>query len=132
MGISGQRLSVRSFFKYFLMIVKPIVYFRFLNSLMIMKDGHFGLQRFSKVDDPDNVSLLAGMGLFPPDCHYNEYILNVVAYSEEVCIQMFVSQLELGQRQSRSQLAQNLAPLKCKTRSSSKALLSQVFWQSSV
>lgn len=68
----------------FSIIFKNINSLRFLNSLMIMKDGHFGLQRFSKVDDPDDVSLLTGMGLFPPDSHYNEYVLNVVAYSDEV------------------------------------------------
>lgn len=50
-----------------------------------MKDGHFGLQRFSKVDDPDDVSLLQGTGFFPPDPEYNEYVRNVVAYSDEVC-----------------------------------------------
>ena len=50
-----------------------------------MKDGHFGLQRFSKVDDPDDVSLLQGTGFFPPDLDYNEYVRNVVAFSDEVC-----------------------------------------------
>ena len=59
--------------------------FRFLNTLMIMKDGHFGLQRFSKVDDPDDVSILEGAGFFPPDSEYNEFVRNVVAYSDEVC-----------------------------------------------
>jgi hypothetical protein len=51
---------------------------------MIMKDGHFGLQRFSKVDDPDDISLLSGRGLFPPDAPYNHFVRNVVAYSDEV------------------------------------------------
>ena len=51
---------------------------------MIMKDGHFGLQRFSKVDDPDDVSILEGAGFFPPDSEYNEFVRNVVAYSDEV------------------------------------------------
>lgn len=50
-----------------------------------MKDGHFGLQRFSKVDDPDDVSLLGSAGLFPDDADYNKYVLEVVATSEEVC-----------------------------------------------
>ncbi len=51
---------------------------------MIMKDGHFGLQRFSKVDDPDDISILQGAGFFPPDAEYNNFVRNVVAYSEEV------------------------------------------------
>jgi len=61
---------------------------RFLNTFFIMKDGHFGLQRLArnKKDDPDDVSLLDGAGLFPPDEEYNNYVRNVVAYSEEVCL----------------------------------------------
>jgi hypothetical protein len=52
-----------------------------------MKDGHFGLQRLArnKKEDPDDVSLLDGAGLFPPDEEYNNYVRNVVAYSDEVC-----------------------------------------------
>lgn len=53
---------------------------------MIMKDGHFGLQRFSKVDDPDDISILQGAGFFPPDAEYNDFVRNVVAYSDEVCV----------------------------------------------
>lgn len=53
---------------------------------MLMADGHFGLQRLSKVDDPDDVSLLEGSGLFPLDDEYNKYVANVVAYSEEVLV----------------------------------------------
>jgi hypothetical protein len=52
--------------------------------LMLMMDGHFGLQRFSKVDDPDDVSLLEGAGFFPSDGEYSPYIQNIVATSEEV------------------------------------------------
>ncbi len=48
-----------------------------------MLDGHFGLQRFGKVDDPDDVSLLKGKGLFPLDELYNEYVRDVVANEEE-------------------------------------------------
>ncbi|KAF8952930.1 hypothetical protein BDZ97DRAFT_1670418 [Flammula alnicola] len=55
----------------------------FLNTLMLMMDGHFGLQRLAKVDDPDDVSLLDGHALFPPDERYNDYVRNTVAYSEE-------------------------------------------------
>lgn len=52
-----------------------------------MKDSHFGLQCLArnKKEDPDDVSLLGGAGLFPPDEEYNNYIQNVVADSDEVC-----------------------------------------------
>ena len=52
--------------------------------LMLMMDGHFGLQRFSKVDDPDDVSLLGGAGFFPPDKEYSAYVRDIVATLEEV------------------------------------------------
>ncbi|KAK0438714.1 uncharacterized protein EV420DRAFT_1279905, partial [Desarmillaria tabescens] len=51
-----------------------------------MQDGHFGLQRFRKVDDPDDISIVTGTGLFPMDKAYNEYIEKVVATSDEVGI----------------------------------------------
>lgn len=53
-----------------------------------MKDGHFGLQRLAKsgTEDPDDVSLLEGNGLFPPDEEYNTYVQEVVAFSEEVSL----------------------------------------------
>ncbi|KAF9024287.1 hypothetical protein BDZ89DRAFT_954844 [Hymenopellis radicata] len=54
-----------------------------LVQLILMLDGHFGLQRFAKVDDPDDVSLLAGKGHFPLDEIYNVYVRNVVATEEE-------------------------------------------------
>jgi hypothetical protein len=47
---------------------------RHLNMLIIMKDGHFGLQRFAKVDDLDDVSLLPGAGFFPDDDEFSKYI----------------------------------------------------------
>ncbi|KAF9536538.1 hypothetical protein CPC08DRAFT_595712, partial [Agrocybe pediades] len=56
---------------------------RFLITMMLMADGHFGLQRLGKVDDPDDISLLEGCGVFPSDAEYNEYVRNIVAYSEE-------------------------------------------------
>ncbi|PPQ98101.1 hypothetical protein CVT26_003271 [Gymnopilus dilepis] len=58
---------------------------KFLNTLFIMKDGHFGLQRLAKTgaEDPDDVSLLEGNGLFPRDDDYNPYVRDIVAYSEE-------------------------------------------------
>ncbi len=49
-----------------------------------MQDGHFGLQRFWKVDDPDNISIVMGTGFFPMDKAYNKYIEKVVATSDEV------------------------------------------------
>lgn len=51
---------------------------------MLMEDGHFGLQRFAKVDDPDDVSLLGGAGLFPEDDEYKGYVRDIVATSTEV------------------------------------------------
>lgn len=35
-------------------------------------------------EDPDDVSLLEGAGLFPPDEEYNTYVCETVAYSAEV------------------------------------------------
>ncbi len=49
-----------------------------------MQDGHFGLQRFQKVDDPDDISIVTGTGFFPMDKAHNEYIEKVVATSDEV------------------------------------------------
>lgn len=51
---------------------------------MLMEDGHFGLQRFAKVDNPDDVSLLGGAGLFPDDTEYQKYVREIVATSDEV------------------------------------------------
>ncbi|KAL0564360.1 hypothetical protein V5O48_017686, partial [Marasmius crinis-equi] len=54
-----------------------------LVQLTIAADGHFGLQRFRKTDDPDDVSLLPGQGFFPTDTEYNPYLKEVVQYAEE-------------------------------------------------
>ncbi|KAL0070568.1 hypothetical protein AAF712_002407 [Marasmius tenuissimus] len=35
-------------------------------------DGHFGLQRRQKIDDPDDVSLLDGSAMFPKDDWFND------------------------------------------------------------
>lgn len=53
-----------------------------------MKDGHFDLQHLAKTgaEDPDDVSLLEGNGLFPPDVEYNTYVREVVAFLEEVSL----------------------------------------------
>ncbi|KAK0237581.1 hypothetical protein EDD85DRAFT_769446, partial [Armillaria nabsnona] len=50
---------------------------------VIVLNGHFGLQRFRKVDDPDNISIVTGTGFFLMDKAYNEYIEKVVATSDE-------------------------------------------------
>ena len=55
-----------------------------------MMDEYFGLQRFSKVDDPDDVSLLEGAGFFPPDEEYLAYVRDIVATSEEVSWPFFL------------------------------------------
>jgi hypothetical protein len=52
--------------------------------LYLSGDGHFGLQRKSKVDDPDDISLLEGAAFFPKDAPYQEY-LATVGESPEVC-----------------------------------------------
>ncbi len=46
---------------------------RHLVQLFLMQDGHFGLQQFQKVDDPDDVSLVPGAGFFPQDSDYLPY-----------------------------------------------------------
>ncbi|KAF8204536.1 hypothetical protein BJ912DRAFT_277 [Pholiota molesta] len=57
---------------------------QFLHTLFIMTDGHFGLQRLmTSKEDPDDISLLEGGGLFPPDEEYNTYVRETVAYSTE-------------------------------------------------
>ena len=48
-----------------------------------MVDGHFGLQRFAKVDDPDDVSLLGDAGFFPLDSEYQKYVLNAVVTDKD-------------------------------------------------
>jgi hypothetical protein len=42
--------------------------------LFLSGDGHFGLQRKSKVDDPDDVSLLEGAAFFPKETLYQEHL----------------------------------------------------------
>ncbi len=51
-----------------------------------MQDGHFGLQRFQKVDDPDDISLLPGAGFFPADDKYLPYERDIVATLDKVCV----------------------------------------------
>ncbi|KAF6764485.1 hypothetical protein DFP72DRAFT_799713 [Ephemerocybe angulata] len=54
-----------------------------VDMLYVMMDGHFGLQRFAMVDDPDDISLLRGMGFFPLDDEYNAFVLGDLLTSEE-------------------------------------------------
>ncbi|KAK0466510.1 hypothetical protein IW261DRAFT_1346638, partial [Armillaria novae-zelandiae] len=54
-----------------------------LVQLFLMQDGHFGLQRFHKVDDPDDMSLFPGCSFFPADEDYLPYERDVVATSDE-------------------------------------------------
>jgi hypothetical protein len=55
--------------------------------LYLSADGHFGLQRKSKTDDPDDVSLVAGKACFPEDVPYQKY-LEKSGNSTEVCFQL--------------------------------------------
>ncbi|KAJ3539948.1 hypothetical protein NMY22_g4499 [Coprinellus aureogranulatus] len=57
--------------------------FEHLFTLFLMMDGHFGLQRFDKVDDPDDISLLRGAGLFPDDETWKQYEKKIVVRSDE-------------------------------------------------
>ncbi|KAK7027953.1 hypothetical protein VNI00_015036 [Paramarasmius palmivorus] len=54
-----------------------------LVQLTLSIDGHFGLQRFQKTSDPDDVSLLQGQGFFPKDQDYDVYVNEVVAHADE-------------------------------------------------
>lgn len=49
---------------------------RHINTLFLLADGHFGLQRKSRTDDPDDVSLTEGKSCFPTDSTYQEYVNN--------------------------------------------------------
>ncbi|KAK7447451.1 hypothetical protein VKT23_014160 [Stygiomarasmius scandens] len=44
-----------------------------LETLFLSADGHFGLQRKAKTDDPDDVALTKDMGLFPKHDEYEHY-----------------------------------------------------------
>ncbi|THU84007.1 hypothetical protein K435DRAFT_688454, partial [Dendrothele bispora CBS 962.96] len=46
---------------------------RHLETLFLSADGHFGLQRKAKTDDPDDVALTEDMGLFPKRDVYERY-----------------------------------------------------------
>lgn len=64
---------------------------RHLIQLNLMVDGHFGLQRFAKVDDPDDVSLLGDSGFFPQDSEYKKYVLDaVITEQDEVHIYLLI------------------------------------------
>ncbi|KAF7973122.1 hypothetical protein HWV62_16156 [Athelia sp. TMB] len=48
--------------------------FRHLMTLFITADGHFGLPRKIKIDDPNDVSLIEGRGIFPAEAGYQAYL----------------------------------------------------------
>jgi len=81
MGVARRGIPVRLLFSLVLTDIADS-----FNALMLMMDGHFGLQRLSKVDDPDDISFLDGWSLFPRDEKYNDYVYSIVAYSEEVSV----------------------------------------------
>lgn len=105
----------------------------------IQIDGHFGLQRLAKVDDPDDVSLLGGRGFFPPDKEYDEYVEQHVGTKtskggqkqgeeDDDLVRRFlsrslVSEFEQPPRNRRVQISM---PSKCKTNSNSRDVLSLV------
>ncbi|KZP09514.1 hypothetical protein FIBSPDRAFT_963909 [Athelia psychrophila] len=51
--------------------------FRHVQTLFLTADGHFGLPRKDKIDDPDDVSLISGRGIFPADADFQKYLANV-------------------------------------------------------
>ncbi|KAK1217927.1 hypothetical protein PQX77_019402 [Marasmius sp. AFHP31] len=54
-----------------------------LVQLSLSADGHFGLQRFKKVNDPDDLSMWTGRGFFPHAHEYDPYVARVVKTSVE-------------------------------------------------
>ncbi|KAJ7236645.1 hypothetical protein C8J57DRAFT_1194304 [Mycena rebaudengoi] len=46
-----------------------------VRTLFLFADGHFGLPRKIKVDDPDDIALTTGAGLFPPVEEYNKHVV---------------------------------------------------------
>ncbi|THU94665.1 hypothetical protein K435DRAFT_667945 [Dendrothele bispora CBS 962.96] len=54
-----------------------------VETLFLSADGHFGLQRKSKVEDPDDVALTGDMGLFPEERVYAEYVSKVQDSTEK-------------------------------------------------
>lgn len=55
---------------------------RHLYSLQLTADGNFKLGQYMKNNDPDDVSLSAGNGYFPPDSIYIEYLKKLVLIDE--------------------------------------------------
>lgn len=43
-------------------------------TLFMTADGHFGLPRKTKTDDPDDISLIEGRGIFPAEDRYQAYL----------------------------------------------------------
>ncbi|KIM71232.1 hypothetical protein PILCRDRAFT_81407 [Piloderma croceum F 1598] len=48
-------------------------------------NGNFQLQKKKKNDDPDDVALMEGLGYFPPDLGYQEYLKRVGESKECTC-----------------------------------------------
>jgi len=57
---------------------------RHVIQLFLAIDGNFRLQKKKKNDDPDDVALMEGLGYFPPDIRYRDYLARV-GDSKEVC-----------------------------------------------
>ncbi|EIN05125.1 hypothetical protein PUNSTDRAFT_30488, partial [Punctularia strigosozonata HHB-11173 SS5] len=56
---------------------------RHLRSLILSADGHFGLQRKSKKDDPDDISLVAGRAFFPDESTFKSYLAKIKSSEEK-------------------------------------------------
>ena len=56
-------------------------------TLFITSDGHFGLPRKIKTDDPDDLSLTEGRGLFPVESRYQAYLKHA-GISPEVMLRL--------------------------------------------
>ncbi|THV04648.1 hypothetical protein K435DRAFT_649011 [Dendrothele bispora CBS 962.96] len=66
-----------------------------LETLFLSADGHFGLQRKLKTDDPDDVALTEDMGLFPDRDQYERYSNTCPATTEKTtCAQLKAAQMQ--------------------------------------
>ncbi|THU96110.1 hypothetical protein K435DRAFT_665135, partial [Dendrothele bispora CBS 962.96] len=66
-----------------------------LETLFLLADGHFGLQRKLKTDDPDDVALTEDMGLFPDRDQYERYSNTCPATTEKTtCAQLKAAQMQ--------------------------------------
>ncbi|KAK7444303.1 hypothetical protein VKT23_015315 [Stygiomarasmius scandens] len=66
-----------------------------LETLYLSADGHFGLQRKLKTDDPDDVALTEDMGLFPERDQYEQYMKSCPATTEKTtCANLKAAQMQ--------------------------------------